>query len=80
MMKKKIFMLALVVVVVASMSVSAFAAETNMTEVLTASFTTMIADMMASIAAILPVVLPLFGVSMLVAFSIKWFKKIVTKT
>lgn len=80
-MKKRIIMCVMVAVLVVAMSVSAFAAgeTTSMVEVMTSSFTTMISEMMAAIAAILPITLTLVGASLVVAFGIKWFKKIVGK-
>ena len=81
---RKVFLFVLVVAFVLSFTVVAYASGSSstmsdMTDVLTTSFTSMISEMMLSIAAILPVVLPLLGVSMLIAFGIRWFKKIVGK-
>ena len=80
---KKIIMVIACMVMTIAMGTVAFAADpvtpSSVTTVLTGSFQTMITDMMGVIAGILPIALPILGLSILIAFSIKWFKKIVGK-
>lgn len=48
-------------------------------EAMSSSFTTMISDLMSFSATLVPIVLPLLGVSVIVAYGIKTFKKITAK-
>lgn len=57
----------------AAVTMSSFA------ETMQNSFTTMIADLLSFTATLVPVVLPLLGVSVIVAYGIKTFKKITAK-
>lgn len=51
----------------------------TLTTTMTESFTTMINDCMSMIAALVPVVLPLVGAGLVVAYGIKTFRKITAK-
>ena len=58
------------------------AAEVNistLTTTMTESFTTMINDCMSMVAALVPIVLPLLGAGLVVAYGIKTFRKITAK-
>lgn len=48
-------------------------------ETMQSAFSTMISDLMSFTATLVPVVLPLLGVSIIVAYGIKTFKKITAK-
>jgi len=51
--------------------------ESSMTTILTTSLTQVVADITATVVAILPIALGLLGLTIAVAFGIRYFKKIV---
>lgn len=51
----------------------------TLTTTMTESFTTMINDCMSMVAALVPIVLPLLGAGLVVAYGIKTFRKITAK-
>lgn len=51
----------------------------SFSETMQSSFSTMITDLLSFTATLVPVVLPLLGVSIIVAYGIKTFKKITAK-
>lgn len=61
------------------MATVAFASDVTMSSVsttMTNEFKTMVGEMMGVVGTMLPIVLPLMGLSILVAFSVRWFKRI----
>jgi len=77
-MKKKITrVLALVSAMVAAMAQTVLANDTpSVAQMMTTAFQTIVVDLMATIVGIMPVALSILGMTMAVAFSIKWFKKL----
>lgn len=51
----------------------------TITDTLTSSFSTMVSDCFTMIATLVPIVLPLLGASVVVAYGIKTFRKITAK-
>lgn len=78
---KLIKVILLCAVVVSVLTVGAMAADETSAVVttMTASFQTIVSDCMSAITGILPVALPLLGLSVAIMFGIKWFKKITGK-
>lgn len=63
-------------------TVGAMAVDTpaaTITTALTTAATTMISDSMSMIAAIVPIVLPLVGAGILIAYGVKFIKRITSK-
>jgi hypothetical protein len=62
---------------VSAMSVVGFASDPpSVQNVITTSFGGIVEDLIATLLALLPVFLPLFGLSVAVVYSIRWFKKL----
>lgn len=51
----------------------------TLTEAMKGSFETMVSDSMSMIAMLVPIVLPLVGAGLVVAYGIKTFKKVTAK-
>lgn len=51
----------------------------TLTEAMKGSFETMVTDCMSMIAILVPIVLPLLGASIVVAYGVKTFKKVTAK-
>lgn len=51
----------------------------TLTEAMKGSFETMVTDCMSMIAMLVPIVLPLLGASIVVAYGVKTFKKVTAK-
>lgn len=51
----------------------------TLTEAMKGSFETMVSDSMSMIAMLLPIVLPLVGAGLVVAYGIKTFKRVTAK-
>lgn len=51
----------------------------NLTEAMKGSFETMVSDSMSMIAMLVPIVLPLVGAGLVVAYGIKTFKRVTAK-
>lgn len=54
-------------------------AMTTLSEAMKGSFETMVSDSMSMIAMLVPIVLPLVGAGLVVAYGIKTFKRITAK-
>jgi hypothetical protein len=54
-------------------------AMTTLTESMKGSFETMVSDSMSMIAMLVPIVLPLVGAGLVVAYGIKTFKRVTAK-
>lgn len=52
---------------------------TTLTEAMKGSFETMVSDSMSMIAMLVPIVLPLVGAGLVVAYGIKTFKRVTAK-
>ena len=82
---KKVLVIALVVAVVSAMTLVVASADpgTNMSSIqgtLTTSFQTVVNDLLGMVGAILPIGLTVLGVTMAIAFSIRWFRNITRQT
>lgn len=51
----------------------------TLTEAMKGSFETMVSDSMSMIAMLVPIVLPLVGAGLVVAYGIKTFKRVIAK-
>lgn len=51
----------------------------TLTDAMKGSFETMVTDCMSMVAILVPIVLPLLGASIVVAYGIKTFKKVTAK-
>lgn len=51
----------------------------TLTEAMKGSFETMVTDCLSMIAILVPIVLPLLGASIVVAYGVKTFKKVTAK-
>lgn len=54
-------------------------AMTTLTDAMKSSFETMVSDSMSMIAMLVPIVLPLVGAGLVVAYGIKTFKRVTAK-
>jgi len=74
---KKVMVVSGIISMVSATAVTASADSTfNVTGVMTSSFQTLVTDLLAMIAALLPIGLTVLGASIAIAFGIRWFKKI----
>jgi uncharacterized secreted protein with C-terminal beta-propeller domain len=81
-MKKKLLIICATVTALASFLMISASADTgtiNVTQLMTSSFQTMVNDLIAIVAGILPIGLSVLGISIGVAFAVKWIKRITGK-
>jgi hypothetical protein len=81
-MKKRILRLVVLVVMVFAMAVPAFAstpATVNIQDVMGTAFNAAVVSIMESISTVLPIALPILGITIAIGFGIKFFKKITGK-
>lgn len=81
-MKKRIVMIFAVAAVMALSAVSTLAAETSaadINDILAQGLQSTANSVVGSIGVILPIALPIMGISIAIGFAIKFFKKITSK-
>jgi TRAP-type mannitol/chloroaromatic compound transport system substrate-binding protein len=77
--KNKIVKMGAAVAAAAAALVTTVSANTapDITTTLTTSFQTVVNDLLLIMAGVLPIALTIFGLSIGIAFAIKWFKKLI---
>ena len=79
-MKKKIVTIVMSISVALGLSMAALASTTTVTTAMTDAFQTVVTDIITTITGILPIALSVLGLTLVVAFGIKWFKRIIGKS
>ena len=77
---KKVMVVTVIMSMISATAVVASANDSfNVTDVMSSAFTSLVADLLAMLGAILPIGLTVLGASVAIAFGIKWFRKITSK-
>ena len=81
-MKKKVMVCAVMVVMIAALAVPAMAAGSttpDINAIMGTAFESAVESILGSIGAILPIALPVMGISIAAGFAIKFFRRITAK-
>jgi hypothetical protein len=78
-MKKLIIVFMICVVLVTALALPAFAAGNDIEDIIGVAFEDAVASILGSIKVILPIALPILGISIAIAYSVKFFKKLTGK-
>lgn len=78
-MKKMIVILMICLVLVTALALPAFAAGNDIEDIIGVAFEEAVASILSSIKVILPIALPILGISIAIAYSVKFFKKLTGK-